>query len=335
SRLLFTVCLVFGTLSPSLAATNDSGTQSALESLKRANAAVVGLDVTAIPDARSAQTLGAKRSGSGVVIGADGLILTIGYLIVEADTIYVTTQDQKVWPARVVGYDQATGLGLVRSVMPLPGLTPVRLGTVAQLAVGEPLMVSIGGDDPDVAVTYLASKRPFSGSWEYHIDEALFTIPAVVNHSGAALFNQRGELLGIGSLLVADVLGKAPRMPGNMFVPIDLLKPILEEMQATGSTRQSHRPWLGVTSAQDEGHVFILRVAQGSPAQDSGIRRGDVVLAVDGQPVDSLASFYKRIWAHARADDEIRITVQRGLELRTLTVRGVDRMTTMKKPSWI
>lgn len=335
-RVVFVVSLLLGALAPGFAATDSAaGMQSALETLKRANAAVVGLEVTAVADARSAQTLGHRRSGSGVVIGADGLILTIGYLIVEADTIQVTTQDRKTWPARPVAYDQATGFGLLQALMPLKGVSPVRLGDAAQAAAGEPMMVSTGGEDGEVELTHLVSKRPFSGYWEYHIDGALFTSPAVGNHSGAPLFNQRGELLGIGSLFVADALGQSPRVPGNMFVPVDLLKPILEELQSTGSSKQSHRPWLGVTSGEQDGRVVVVRVAAGSPAQAGGIERGDVIVAIDGEPVGSLEAFYKGLWKRARPDDEIRVTLLRGEEMRTITVRGVDRMTMMAKPKGI
>lgn len=335
-RLILLISLWFGLLAPPLAATDSAaGMQSSLDVLKRANAAVVGLEVTAIPGARSAETLGRRRSGSGVLIGQEGLILTIGYLILEADTIEVTTQDRKTWPARPVGYDQATGFGLLRPLAPLRGLSPVRLGSVQGLALGEPLMVSMGGDEAEVELTYLVSKRPFSGYWEYHIEEALFTSPPVGNHSGAPLFNQRGELLGIGSLFVADALGQAPRLPGNMFVPIDLLKPILAEMEQTGSTRQSHRPWLGITSSELGGRVVVVRVTDGGPAHLGGIEVGDAIMAVDGEAVASLEAFYKRIWARAKADDEIRITLQRGADVRTLTLKGVDRMTMMAKPSGI
>ena len=335
-RLVLLCSLWCGALAPASAATDSAaGMQSGLETLKRAHAAVVGVEVTAIPGARSAETLGRRRSGSGVLIGPEGLILTIGYLIVEADTIELTTNDQKTWPARPVAYDQATGFGLVRPLAPLRGLTPVRLGSVKDLVAGEPLMVAMGGDDPEVELTYLVGKRAFSGYWEYHIEDALFTSPPVGNHSGAPLFNQRGELLGIGSLFVADATGQAPRIPGNMFVPIDLLKPVLAEMEQTGSTKQSHRPWLGITSSELGGRVVVMQVTEGGPAHRGGIEIGDVIVAVDGEVVGSLESFYKRVWARAKADDEIRITLQRGPDLKTLTLRGVDRMTTMAKPSGI
>jgi serine protease Do len=336
TRLLLLLSFCFGALAPAVAATDSSaGMQSSLEVLKRANAAVVGLDITAIPGARSGETLGKRRSGSGVLIGPEGLILTIGYLIMEADTIEVTTQDQKTWPARAVAYDQATGFGLLRPLTPLRGLSPVRLGSVKNVNAGDPLMVSIGGDDAAVELTYLVSKRAFSGYWEYHIEDALFTSPPVGNHSGAAVFNQRGELLGIGSLFVADATGQAPRMPGNMFVPIDLLKPVLAEMEQTGSTAQSHRPWLGLTSSELGGRVVVMRVTEGGPAHAGGIQIGDMILAVDGEAVGSLETFYKRVWSRAKADDEISITLQRGSDVQTLKLRGMDRMTTMAKPSGI
>jgi serine protease Do len=335
-RWMLVVSVLLTGCTPAVAATERPAVvQSTVAALERANAAVVGLDVNAIEGARSARTLGEERSGSGVLIAPDGLILTIGYLILEADSILITTQDQKTWPGRVVAYDQATGFGLVRSVIALHDVTPARMGSAAQLKIGEPLLVSVGGEDADVELTYLASQRAFSGSWEYHIGNGLFTSPAVANHSGAALFNRRGELVGIGSLFVADALGQSPRIPGNMFVPIDLLKPILHEMEATGSTAQSHRPWLGLTSAEADGHVRVVRVALDGPAHHGGIRQGDVILAVDGQSVASLEAFYKRVWARPKADDEIRITLQRGEDVQTLTVRGLDRMTTLAKPAGI
>lgn len=311
------------------------GVQAVIDALTRANAAVVGVEVTAVEGARSARTLGQRRSGSGVVIGADGLVLTIGYLILEADTIQIVTQDDRRIPATSVAYDQATGFGLVKPLLPLRGVAPVALGSHQELRTGESLMVASGGDDGDVAMTQLVSKRAFSGYWEYHIDAALFTSPPVRNHSGAALFNQRGELLGIGSLVVADARGESPRVAGNMFVPVDLLKPVLAEMRKTGSSRQSRRPWLGVTSSEQGGRVQVVRITDDSPAQAGGVEPGDVILAVDGTRVATLEEFYKRVWSHANPDDEIKLTVLQGADIRVLTLKAVDRTTTMVKPGGI
>lgn len=338
--LIFVACLSLSALplqaaSPPVA---NISAQDTINALSKAQAAVVGVQVIAAEGARSAQTLGAQRSGSGVVIGADGLVVTIGYLILEADNIQITTADRKTVPARVVAYDLATGFGLIRPVVPLRAIAPVAMGGTVDIKTGESLMASTGaseGEDADVSMTQLVSKRAFSGYWEYHIDGALFTSPPVQNHSGAPLFNQKGELLGIGSLFVMDAMGQNVRLPGNMFVPIDLLKPIMAEMLQSGSSKLSKRPWLGLTSSEQGGRVQIVRINPDSPAQAAGLKVGDVVLAVDDAKVATLETFYKKVWDRASPEGEIKLTVLQGAELKTITLKPVDRMSTMKKPAGI
>jgi S1-C subfamily serine protease len=331
------VALLAGAALQAGAAAPQPTYQAAIDALTKASLAVVGLQVTAADGARSAATLGRERSGSGVVIGPDGLILTIGYLMLEADTIQVTTHDKRTLPARAVAYDIATGFGLLRPLLPLPGIAPVPLGMASQASTTEPLMAAVGGDGDGigVAMTQLVSRRAFSGYWEYYIEGALFTSPPLRNHSGAPLFNQRGELLGIGSLFVGNAMGDDQRLPGNMFVPVDLLKPILAEMQATGSSRVSRRPWLGISSTEQGGRVQILRVSQDSPAEAAGLEAGDVVLAIDGATVTTLEALYKKLWAHASPDDEVQLTVLKGAEIRQFTLKAVDRMSTMRRPAGI
>jgi serine protease Do len=309
--------------------------QAALEALTRASEAVVGVQVLAAEGARSAETLGRERAGSGVVIGPDGLILTIGYLVMEADAIQVVTHDGRTLPARAVAYDLATGFGLIQPLLPLRGIQPVPLATARELAPGAALLAAAGGSSGQVALTQLVSRRPFSGYWEYHIEGALFTSPPLSNHSGAPLFNQRGELLGIGSLFVGDATGDSRGLPGNMFVPVDLLKPILAEMRDTGSTRVSRRPWLGLSSTEQGGRVQIVRVSRDSPANAAGLAPGDVVLAIRGETVASLEAFYKKLWATADPSAEVQLTVLHGAEIRQVTVKPVDRMATMRKPAGI
>jgi len=329
------VFLAWGLLPLAAFAAPGSQQQAAMEALARAHAAVVGVEVTATPDARSAETLGRERSGSGVVIGPDGLVLTIGYLMLEAETIHVVTQDRRTVPARAVAYDLATGFGLLRPLLPLRGIAPVPLGSIADLNQGDAVMAASGGEDGDVDLTQVVDKRPFSGYWEYFIEMALFTSPPIDNHSGAALFNQRGELLGIGSLLVADAGGHGRLLPGNMFVPVDLLKPILAELQQNGLSRQSRRPWLGLTSSEQGGRVQVVRVNPDSPAEAGGMHGGDVVLEVDGTRVATLEQFYKKLWDRPAPDAQVRLTVLRDGEQRTLTLQPVDRMTTMARPAGI
>jgi len=330
-------CLA-GTVLLALAGTTLAATspqQAGVDAITRAMEAVVGVQVTAAEDARSAETLGQEREGSGVVIGPDGLILTIGYLIAEADTIQITTFDNRVVPARPVGYDLATGFGLVRPVLPLRDVRPVALGSARDVAPNSTLLAATGGEEGGMGLTQLVDARPFSGYWEYHIDNALFTSPPLRNHSGAPLFNQRGELVGIGSLFVGNALGNDQQVPGNMFVPVDLLKPILAEMQQSGSSRKSRRPWLGLSSTEQGGRIQIVRVNRDSPAQDAGLAAGDFVLAVDGEKVTTLEGFYKKLWSRPEPESEVQLTVLHGADILQVNVRAVDRMKTMRKPAGI
>ena len=323
-------------LAGSASASSEVEAQS--RSLQRAADAVVGVRARAVEDARSAATLGREREGSGVVIDADGLVLTIGYLVLEAEEVELATDDGRRYPARVVAYDLATGFGLVQALVPL-GLAPAPLGvagTPLNVAAGggkdEPLMVVSGGDDGVISEARLVSRRPFAGYWEYHIEGALFTAPPRRDHSGAGLFNDRGELLGIGSLFVADALGPGqPRLPGNMFVPVELLKPILGELRRRGTSSASTRAWLGVNCVEHDGEVRVLRVADDSPAEEAGVMRGDRVLALDGKPVTGLAQLWLSLWADRRAEREVRLDIERGDEKMTLKLQSVDRARTLRR----
>ena len=323
-------------------AASPGSAQTIMDAMTKANAAVVGVKVTAVTGARSAQTLGLNRSGSGVVIGRDGLILTIGYLMLEAQQIEIITQEGKTLPAVAVGYDLATGFGLVKPLLPLRGVVPVALGSQQDLTPGEPLMAvtgASGSDEGGVSLTQLVSQRAFSGTWEYHLDRALFTSPPISsgrgNHSGAPLFNRKGELVGIGSLFVVDAVGENKRNPGNMFVPIDLLKPILAEMQQLGSSKQSNRAWLGVTSSDQGGRVQVMRVSAGSPADEAGIKPGSVVQAIDGVEVTTLEAFYKKLWARDTPEQSVKLTIREGDQVRIIDITPQNRMLSLKKPAGI
>jgi serine protease Do len=305
------------------------------QAVERINAAVIGIEVKATEGARSARTLGAAREGTAVVIGEDGLALTIGYLVLEADEITLTTPEGKRFPGRVVAYDLASGFGLVAPVIPLDW-PRVRLGDSGALKADESLIVSTGGEDGVYGLTQLVAQRKFSGYWEYHIDQALFTSPPVENHSGAGIFNLRGELVGIGSLFVGDTLENASaRRPGNMAVPVDLLKPILSELREKGFSQASRRPWIGLNAVAANGEVRVARVNPASPASAAGLNAGDVIVAVDGDAVKELEQLYKSIWKRASPESEIEFTVrQQGTE-RKLKLRSVDRMQTLVKPQGI
>jgi serine protease Do len=325
---------------PADAATDDGARTALLQvrqlALTRAKAAVVGLRSTAVEDAVSARSLGRERQGSGVVIDDDGLlVLTIGYLVLEAEQVAIEIDGGRQVPGRVLAYDQATGLGLVQALAPLP-LPAARFGRATSLGADEPLMIASGGSEGDLSLARLVSKRPFSGYWEYHIDDALFTAPPRADHSGAALFNADGELLGIGSLVVGDARGPGqPPLQGNMFVPIDLLVPILGELRERGSSRSSHRAWMGVNCAERNGEVRVLRVADDSPAEAAGLRAGDQIVAIDGTAVMALETFYKALWRGDSPQREVSLDIRRAGELRTVKVQAQDRERSLRKAQGI
>ncbi len=301
--------------------------------LQRASAAVVGLQVQALEDARSATTLGRERQGSGVVIAEDDLVLTIGYLVLEAETVDIATDDGRHVPARVVAYDQATGFGLVQALAPLR-LRPVPLAAAMPARGHASLTAASGGEEGEVAAVRLVSRRDFTGWWEYQVGGALFTAPPLRGHSGAALFNERGELLGIGSLAVADAEGEGragrPREAGNMFVPVDLLRPILDDLRRLGRSRASERAWLGLNCAEQAGQVRVARVTDDSPADVAGLRAGDRILRLDGVKVGALDQLWKALWADARSERAVTLEIERGGRFMTLTVHSVDRAHTLR-----
>lgn len=334
ARVAAAAVLIAGTAAAATAAA-ESPIEQQSRALWRASNAVLGLQADAVEDARSARTLGAHRAGSGVLIGADGLVLTIGYLILEAELVDLVTDDDRRIPARVVGYDVATGFGLVQALAPLR-LVPAPLGEAAALQPSEPLIIVSGGEDGEVGPTRLASRRSFSGYWEYHVDGALFTAPARADHSGAGLFNLNGELVGIGSLLVNDAFGAAgARVPGNMFVPIDLLKPILAELRERGSSSASARAWMGINAAEVSEGLRIIRVSDDSPADVAGLQAGDRILRIDGAAVARLEELWKRLWTGASAEREVRLEIERDGQRQTLSVQTVDRAKTLRRAQGI
>ena len=311
---------------PSLPAGIDSGKAPGVdaERLAKAIRAVIKIKTRALPDARSLTTLGAEREGSAVVVGPDGLVLTIGYLIAEAETIELEDAGGRLISATAVAYDHGSGFGLVRALTPL-GIAPLELGNSGSLAESDSAIVSAaGGIDAASSVT-VVSRRRFAGYWEYMIDDAIFTSPPRFDHSGAALLARDGTLVGIGSLIVPNATASPPRIPGNMFVPTSLLKPILEEMVATGSSRRGKHPWLGITSQELEGRVFISKIQADSPAERAGLHQGDIVLGIGGTSVSRLEDFYTHLWRDRQPGDEVTLSVLQGAELKKITVKSIDR----------
>ncbi|HEV7478599.1 MAG TPA: S1C family serine protease [Burkholderiales bacterium] len=286
--------------------------------------AVVAVNAKALPNARSAATLGTQRRGAGALIG-DGYVLTIGYLVIESEAIEVTGADGKVVPATLAGYDHASGFGLLKLAAPLAG-RPLALGDSAALAEREPALVATTSEREGVSLVYVVSRRAFTGNWEYQLDSAIFTYPAVDAWSGAPLIGPHGELLGIGSLIVPDAGGVGSQNPGNMFVPVELLKPILADLMKSGRRSGAPRPWLGVNADEVRGRLFVSRLSPEGPGERAGLQPDDIVLAVAGEQVTTLAEFYRRVWARGEAGVVVPIRVLRGVQLKDVSVRSIDRV---------
>ena len=297
--------------------------------LQRASDAVVGVEINGVDGASSNEMLGQFRAGSGVVIGEDGLVVTIGYLLLEAEDASLVLDSGRRVPARVLGVDLATGFGLVQALLPLQ-VPSAPLARDTRVRPDEALMLVSGGSDGAISLARLAARRSFSGYWEYHIESALFTQPPRTDHSGAGLFNARGELLGIGSLLVMDTPSEHDAGPGNMFVPIELLAPILPELRERGSSTASHRAWLGLNCLQEADGVRVVRVNPESPAEAAGVEAGDLIRRIDGVAVGNLEGFYKRLWSGS-AERRIALEVVRDGKPRHIDVQSVDRLLTLRR----
>jgi S1-C subfamily serine protease len=294
---------------------------------KQANdllASVVRVKARSLPDARSNATLGSSREGSGVIIDDSGHILTIGYLVIEADAIEVTTAEGKTSPATLAGYDHATGFGLLHAVLPL-GAKPIDLGVSAELALREPVMVAPHGGRESVNLAYVVSKRQFTGSWEYLLESAIFTSPPSLAWAGSALISREGKLVGIGSLLVRDSEEAGTPQPGNMFVPIDLLKPIVADLIDKGRVSGPPRPWLGMATEELQGRLFVTRVSPEAPADQAGVRRGDIVVGVGADAVATQAELYRKIWSLGPAGTEVPLKVLQGANVTEIKVRSIER----------
>ncbi|HTS23292.1 MAG TPA: S1C family serine protease [Casimicrobiaceae bacterium] len=287
--------------------------------------AILKVRARALPDARTAATLGQDREGTGVVIGSDGLVLTIGYLILEAEEVSLVDARGRTLPASVVAYDHASGLALVRSVVPLDA-SPLPLGDSTRLAESDPVLIVNHGGRDAATLAYVVSRRPFTGSWEYLLDNAIFTSPPTLDWSGAALIGRDGSLLGIGSLILRDATEADPHLPGNLFVPIDLLKPIMDDLVRTGHRAGPARPWLGVSADEIQGRLLVSRVSPDGPADKAGVRTGDIILAVGSEAVHSQAEFYRKLWSRGAAGSEIPLRVLQGEDVHEVKVRSIDRV---------
>jgi S1-C subfamily serine protease len=299
--------------------------------LEAALSSLVGLRAIVPADAFTAETLGTERSGNGVLI-RDGVVLTIGYLITEAETIWLHLADGHAVPGHVLAYDQETGFGVVQALARLD-LPALPLGQSKATKVGDPVVVAGHGGRKHSVVARIAAKQEFAGNWEYVLDEAIFTAPAHPFWGGTAMIGRAGELLGIGSLQVQQVRESGTPEPLNMIVPIDILKPILEDLLTLGRPNHPPRPWLGLNATEIDDKIVIARVSNGGPARRANLRTGDIVLAVADREVSDLAAFFRRVWSLGKAGVEVPLTIYRDGRTFEARVTSGDRNRFLKGPS--
>jgi S1-C subfamily serine protease len=299
--------------------------------LERALSSVMALRTQVPEDALTAAMLGTERAGHGVVIDARGLVLTVGYLVTEAETIWLVDINGRATPGHALGYDQETGFGLVQSLGKLD-LPALEIGSSAALSVGDPVVFAGYGGSQNAVKASVVSKREFAGYWEYVLDEGIFTAPPHPSWGGAALLNSEGQLCGIGSLFVQQALPGERRHDGNLVIPIDLLKPILEDLKRYGRRQKPARPWLGMITTEVNGALVVAGMVDGGPADRAGVSVGDIVLGVNREPVNDLAVMFRSIWALGPAGTDVPLNLQRNNDQLEVHVQSVSRYDMLKAP---
>jgi S1-C subfamily serine protease len=283
--------------------------------------AIVEIRISVPENARTAERFGTNRVASGVVIDKTGHILTIGFQTIEAETIEIVRKDRKTVNAIVVAYDRNTGFGLLRTTSPLQA-TPMPLGSSSAVKEGDPVLAASYGTQDAVRGVRVVARKEFAGPWEYLLENAIFTAPPIERFSGAALINSDGHLVGIGYLFSQLTIADLGVMPTNMFVPIDVLKPILSDLKRSGSSDLPLRPWLGVRTQELYGRLFVERVVSGSPSEKAGIKTGDIILAVNNQDVHGMADFYRKVWALGKAGVDVPLRILQGIQIRDIVAHS-------------
>jgi len=297
--------------------------------LDRVLSSIVGLHSIIPGDAFTAETLGTERAGNGVVID-DGLVLTIGYLITEAEAVWLHLGDGRVMEGHALGFDSVTGFGLVQSLGRM-NIEPLSIGSSAATEIGDRVVVGGAGGRTRSVASQIAAKQEFAGYWEYLLDEAIFTYPAHPNWGGTGLISKSGDLIGIGSLqLERERGGRAEHV--NMIVPIDLLKPILDDLRKFGKVNRPARPWLGMYSTEIDNRVVVIGIAGNGPAARAELKAGDVILAVDGEKVTSQSAFYRKLWTLGAAGVDVPLTVHHEGVTFDVVLASTDRTKLLKGP---
>lgn len=299
--------------------------------LEQALDAVVGLRAVVPPDAHSAGRLGTDRAGNACVISPDGLVVTVGYLVTEAEQIWLVTNDRKVVEGHLVGRDQDSGFALVQALQPLD-VPPLKLGRSDDVSLGDRVVVGGVGGLENAVDARVVGKQEFAGYWEYLLDEAFYTTPPHEHWAGTAMISEQGGLVGIGSLFVQQVAQNRAPIDVNMMIPIDLLPPIIDDLVRLGRTSKPPKPWVGMQVTEFGENLVVVGMTENGPAARAGVRVGDVVLGVGGHPVGNLAELFRLMWAEGDAGVTLEFAIHRNGEERAIRVPSEDRNRNYKSP---
>jgi len=328
-KIIFIIVFLFSTSSILLSAPKKIASEGDFKEIYNS---IVKIHAVMPADARTAKSLGTERLGSGVVID-DSHILTIGYLVIEAESIVIDLPDGKQVPAELVGYDHSTGFGIIKPVLSKK-LKGLKIGNSDEVKQDENLYVLPSLNMGMPSLTKMVSRRPFVGWWEYFLDKPIYTYPMNESFAGTALINEYGEILGIGSLYVADAIFPGTISPGNLFVPINELKPILNDLIKNGKRTKNVKPYMGLTSDDSAGLVRIRRVNEGGPAAKAGLLANDIILSVNNQPISNMEDFYKTVWSLGGPGSNLNIEVQRSNQKMKFQLTTIDRNNYFVKPKY-
>ncbi len=263
--------------------------------------------------------LGADRRGTGAIVSADGLIVTVNYVIMGAENVIVTLAGGEQLPARVVARDFTTSLGLLK--IDGPGFPHVEVASSASCALGDEIfIVSSLGDDKRCGdtglITYLG---PFDAAWEFVLERCVCVTASALNIglSGGPICNSRGELIAVSYLNFADLIRPILGIPGECF-----LSGRDELVRHGHRVSTPPRLWLGLLSYTLREHIVIAGVMPGGPGEKAGLHQGDLVLTVDGAEVHERKALYEAINRH-RPGESVQLRVLRNNQVHTFDVPAI------------
>jgi len=265
----------------------------------------------------STRILGSERMGSGTIIDAAGLVLTVNYVVLGAEQVKVTMIDQRAYVAEVVRTDFASGLALVR--IPEERLTALTLRHTSDVALGEECFVvaSVGEGSARIANGAISYLGPFDANWEYVLERAIMTTAMNPGLGGGPLCDPLGRVLGVVSLNLNEI-GRF-----SLAVPSDYYLDARDDFVDGRRPAVGARAWLGLFCYSVKEHVVIQGLLPGGPGEQAGLKAGDVILAIDGEDVGDRRSLYRRLWTHP-AGDPVTLKIFRGRETKTVTVASGD-----------